>query len=78
MNDTELDLPLCINTKLKRYFSLLEGEEPNGVLKMVIRDVEPIIIKFVLEHTNNKKSETSRILGINRLTLAKKIKMYNL
>ncbi len=78
MNDTELDLPLCINTKLKRYFSLLEGEEPNGVLKMVIRDVEPIIIKFVLEHTNNNKSETSRILGINRLTLAKKIKMYNL
>jgi len=78
MNDTELDLPLCINTKLKRYFSLLEGEEPNGVLKMVIRDVEPIIIKFVLEHTNNNKSETSRILGINRLTVAKKIKMYNL
>jgi Fis family transcriptional regulator len=78
MNDTELDLPLCINTKLKRYFSLLEGEEPNGVLKMVIRDVEPVIIKFVLEHTNNNKSETSRILGINRLTLAKKIKMYNL
>jgi|LWDU01.1.fsa_nt_gi Fis family transcriptional regulator len=78
MNDTELDLPLCINTKLKRYFSLLGGEEPNGVLKMVIRDVEPIIIKFVLEHTNNNKSETSRILGINRLTLAKKIKMYNL
>ncbi|MDP7554547.1 MAG: tRNA-dihydrouridine synthase, partial [Candidatus Thioglobus sp.] len=70
------DLPACINVKLKRYFKQLNGEKANNVFKMVIGDVEPIVIRHVLELTKQNHSEASRILGINRGTLKKKIELY--
>jgi len=72
------DLPTCINAKLKRYFRQLNGEKASNVFKMVINDVEPIVIKHVLEFTKQNQSEASRILGINRGTLKKKIELYKL
>ena len=72
------DLPTCINAKLNLYFNQLNGEKASNVFKMVINDVEPIVIKHVLEFTNQNQSETSRILGINRGTLKKKIELYKL
>ncbi|HIE77518.1 MAG TPA: Fis family transcriptional regulator, partial [Candidatus Thioglobus sp.] len=50
----------------------------SNVFKMVVQDVEPIVISYVLEFTNQNQSEASRILGINRGTLKKKIELYKL
>ena len=75
---SSMDLPTCINAKLDRYFEQLDGEQASGVHKMVINEVEPIIIKFVLDLVNNNQSEASRVLGINRGTLKKKIELYRL
>jgi len=72
------DLPTCINAKLKRYFKQINGEKASNVLKMVTNDVEPTVIRYVLDFTNQNQSETSRILGINRGTLKKKIELYKL
>jgi Fis family transcriptional regulator len=72
------DLPACINAKLKRYFKQLDSEPASGVHKMVINEVESIVIKFVLDFVNNNQSEASRILGMNRGTLKKKIQRYKL
>ena len=76
MNPT--DLPACINAKLDRYFEQLDGEQASGVYKMVMNEVEPVTIKFVLELVNHNQSEASRILGMNRGTLKKKIELYKL
>ncbi|ALE52305.1 hypothetical protein SP60_03135 [Candidatus Thioglobus autotrophicus] len=76
MNPT--DLPACINAKLARYFEQLDGEQASGVYKMVMNEVEPVTIKFVLELVNHNQSEASRILGMNRGTLKKKIELYKL
>ncbi|MCH9712136.1 MAG: Fis family transcriptional regulator [Proteobacteria bacterium] len=72
------DLPACINAKLDRYFEQLDGEQASGVYKMVMNEVEPVTIKFVLELVNHNQSEASRILGMNRGTLKKKIELYKL
>ncbi len=72
------DLPACIDAKLRRYFQQLNGECANGVHKMVMQESESLVIKFVLEHTERNHSQTAKILGINRGTLKKKIKLYNL
>ncbi len=72
------DLPACINAKLARYFEQLGGEQASGVHKMVTNEVEPIVIKFVLNLVDNNQSEASRVLGINRGTLKKKIELYKL
>ncbi|MGY8895338.1 MAG: helix-turn-helix domain-containing protein [Gammaproteobacteria bacterium] len=72
------DLPACINAKLTRYFEQLDGEQASGVHKMVMNEVEPVVIKFILELVNNNQSEASRILSVNRGTLKKKIEFYKL
>ena len=72
------DLPACINAKLTRYFEQLDGEQASGIHKMVMNEVEPLVIKFILELANNNQSEASRILGVNRGTLKKKIEFYKL
>jgi Fis family transcriptional regulator len=72
------DLPACINAKLERYFKQLNGEQASGVHKMVMQETESTVIKFVLDSVNQNQSEASRILGINRGTLKKKIKLYKL
>ncbi len=72
------DLQDCINDKLEKYFSDLNGEKANGVFKMVTHPVESPTLKFVLEKVNQNHSEAARILGINRATLKKKASLYNL
>jgi Fis family transcriptional regulator len=72
------DLPACINAKLERYFKQLNGEQASGVHKMVMQETESTVIKFVLDSVNQNQSEASRILGINRGTLKKKIELYKL
>lgn len=78
MSVSPTDLPACINAKLARYFEQLDGEKASGVYKMVNQEVESVVIKFVLEMVEHNQSEASRILGINRGTLKKKIEFYKL
>jgi len=72
------DLQDCINDKLEKYFSDLNGEKANGVFKMVTNQTESTTLKFVLDKVNQNHSEAARILGINRATLKKKVTLYKL
>ena len=72
------DLQDCINYKLEKYFSDLNGERSNGVFKMVTQQAESATLKFVLDKVNQNYSEAARILGINRATLKKKAALYKL
>ncbi|MDP6974246.1 MAG: helix-turn-helix domain-containing protein [Gammaproteobacteria bacterium] len=72
------DLQDCINYKLEKYFSDLNGERSNGVFKMVTQQAESATLKFVLDKVNQNYSEAARILGINRATLKKKATLYKL
>jgi transposase InsO family protein len=63
------DLPACINAKLERYFKQLKGEQGTGVHKMVMQETESVVIKFVLEFSEQNQSKAASILGLNRGTL---------
>lgn len=67
-----------LRIKLKKYFNSLDGEEGHDVLKMVMDDVEPVVIKYVLDRVNQNQSRAAKILGLNRGTLKKKIDLYKL
>jgi Fis family transcriptional regulator len=67
-----------LKKKLKKYFKNLDGEEANDVLRMVLDDVEPVVIQFVLDKVNQNQSRAAKILGLNRGTLKKKIDLYKL
>lgn len=73
-------LPLCqsVRGSLKRYFKDLNGEEPVNLHCMVMCEVEKPLLELVMERAESNQTRAARMLGINRNTLRKKLKFYNL
>ena len=65
-------------TALQEYFKTLNGDAPNGLYKLVINEVELPLIEAVMAFTNKNQSQAAEILGINRSTLRKKLKIFEL
>jgi Fis family transcriptional regulator len=63
---------------LEGYFLKLNGHKPGDLYQLVLGEVEKPLFTAVLEYTNGNQSEAAEILGINRGTLRKKLKTYNL
>ena len=65
-------------TALRGYFEDLNGHKPNDLYTMVIHEIEQPLLKTVLEHTRGNQSHAAQILGINRSTLRKKLRLHGL
>ncbi|MEL7451715.1 MAG: DNA-binding transcriptional regulator Fis [Pseudomonadota bacterium] len=63
---------------LKTYFANLNGHKPGELYELVLGEVEPPLLKTVMEYTRGNQSRAAEILGINRGTLRKKLKTYGL
>jgi len=68
----------CIATALKDYFHHLDGHEPDNLYQMVLQEMEEPLLRAVLEHTRSNQSRAAIMLGLNRGTLRKKMKQYDL
>lgn len=71
-------LRVCVKDAVEQYFLHLDGHEASGVYRMVMEQVEPPLLESVLERTGGNQSKAAEILGINRGTLRKKLKHYDL
>lgn len=67
-----------VKQTLAEYFEALEGEEPCDLHTLTISQVEKPLIEFVLSKYGHNQTKTSEVLGINRNTLRKKIKLYHI
>lgn len=63
---------------LRGYFATLNGHRPGDLYQLVIGEVERPLLNAVMTYTNGNQSEAAEILGINRGTLRKKLRTYNL
>lgn len=63
---------------LDGYFRKLNGHKPGDLYQLVLGEVEKPLFEAVLDYTNGNQSEAAEILGINRGTLRKKLRSYNL
>ncbi len=68
----------CVRRSLKRYFKDMNGEEPANLYQMVMTEIEKPLLEIVMEHSESNQTRASRVLGINRNTLRKKLKQYDL
>ena len=60
--------------QLEKYFAQhSEGEIPPGLYDRVINEIEKIIFSVTMKHVNGNQVKASKILGINRNTLRKKM-----
>ena len=72
------NLPDNIDTLLDQYFNDLEGDEPTAIYEMVINTVEKPLLLYIMNKTEGNQSKAAKMLGLNRNTLRKKLKQYNL
>jgi len=68
----------CIIEALDDYFDMLEEEEPNSLHKLLIEEVEETLIRYVMTQCKENQCKVSKFLGINRGTLRKRLKEYDI
>jgi len=68
----------AVKHSIRRYLYELDGTEPNEMYAMVLRQIELPLLEAVLEHTRGNQSRAAEYLGLNRGTLRKKLRIYDL
>jgi Fis family transcriptional regulator len=63
---------------LDSYFATLNGHTPGHLYDLVMREVEEPLFRAVLDYADGNQSRAADILGINRGTLRKKLKVYGI
>src|SRR5262245_2390560 len=63
---------------LDHYFASLNGHAPGHLYDLVLREVEEPLFRAVLDYSEGNQSRAADILGINRGTLRKKLKVYGI
>ena len=63
---------------LRIYFYNLGGQAPSNLYDLVQREVEPPLLEIVMQFTRGNQTKAADLLGINRGTLRKKLRRYDL
>jgi Fis family transcriptional regulator len=63
---------------IRQFIEILDGEETTEFYNLVLAEVEEPLLRVVMEYTANNQSRASAMLGLNRGTLRKKLRQYNL
>lgn len=78
MNYQHESLRQCVENALQQYFQTLDGQPANDLYQLVLSEVEAPLLEAVLSYTRNNQSKSAEMLGLNRGTLRKKLKQYDL
>ncbi len=68
----------AVKNSIQRYLQDLEDTEPSDMYAMVLSQFEQPLLESVLEHTGGNQSRAAEYLGMNRGTLRKKLRIYDL
>ena len=67
-----------LNKSIKHYVSQMDVNQNGGLHDLIIGAVEEPLVQMVLDKTNGNQTQAANILGLNRNTLRKKIKAYQI
>lgn len=68
----------CVEIVMEKYFNQLEGQKVVDLYELVISEVEAPLMEAVMEYTRGNQTKASVAMGLNRGTLRKKLKKYNM
>ncbi|MCP3680122.1 MAG: hypothetical protein GY782_07700 [Gammaproteobacteria bacterium] len=60
------------------YFTHLEDAPASEVYQMVLNEVEPPLLKSVLQYTDFNRLQAAKILGMSRTTFHKKLSLHHI
>ncbi len=67
-----------VEIAMRNYFANLDGQDVTNVHQMVLTEVEAPMLEAVMRYCRDNQTKASRVLGLNRGTLRKKLKQYGL
>ena len=67
-----------VEQSLTQYFNELDGQQTSALYNLFMQQVEAPLFECVMQHTQDNQSKAAAILGLNRGTLRKKLKQYDL
>ena len=67
-----------VTTSVRKYLAELDGQLSTDVYQMVLAEVEAPLLTEIMAYTRNNQTKASLMLGLNRGTLRKKLKQYDL
>ena len=67
-----------VEQSLTQYFNELDGQQPSELYDLFMQQVEAPLFECVMQHTQDNQSKAAALLGLNRGTLRKKLKQYDL
>lgn len=74
----ELPLRICVERAVSRYLHELGGFYTGDMHRLVIEEVERPLLEQVMAHVAGNQTQAAEILGINRATLCKKLRHYQI
>ena len=74
----ECSLDKLIEVKIARFFSQLGEHPPNNLYSLLIEKFEKTLLTQIMRYTGGNQMHASRLLGINRNTLRKRLRSYNI
>ncbi len=77
LNPTE-PLHVHVERAVREYFFALGDEMPTELYELILAQVELPLLTVVLEQTRGNQTKCAQVLGLNRGTLRKKLKTYDL
>ena len=78
MDNRNVPLSGTIKSMLEDYFNDLDGHSPADLYQMVLQEIEQPLLESVLHYTRGNQSKAAIVLGLNRGTLRKKLKQYDI
>jgi Fis family transcriptional regulator len=74
----ECEMARMVRRAIDGYFRDLDGERATGVYDMVINCVEKPLLESVLNRVRGNQTDAAKMLGINRNTLRKKMRLHGI
>jgi len=68
----------CVESALNLYFKDMDCHDPYNLYELILSQTEKPMLEVVLKQTQGNITKSAEILGINRATLRKKLKKYDL
>jgi len=68
----------CVREALEHYFSQMSDHDISGLYQMVMSETEQPLLETVMLQTGGNQSKATKMLGISRSTLRKKLALYGL
>ena len=77
-SQTKGTLKSAAEDAIRQFIETLDGEEAREFYNLVLAEVEEPLLRVVMKYTANNQSRAAAMLGLNRGTLRKKLRQYDL